>query len=486
MSTTYSTSLKLTLIGNGDQAGIWGQTTNNNLGTLVEQAITGVQSITMSDANYTLTNFNGVLNEARNAVLVVGGANNAVRDLIPPLVKKTYTVVNNTVGGFAIRVIGATGTGVNIPNGTACLVYCDGTSFFAGLSGTSGNFIINGAVVSSGNSTALNYSTAGNVTATGNVSATNISGAGAAISTINASNISSGTIANARTTASSANGASTIVLRDALGNFNGGIITGALLVGDGSNISDINATSISSGTLATARISGTYAGITGVGNVTTGTWSANAVGAAYGGTGRTSLTAGNVILGNGTSSVNFVAPGISGNYLRSNGSTWESAAPPGAEFSSGTRLSFNQTFAPTGWTKDISVDDAALRLTSGVVGSGGSIDFTTLFASSGTTPTGSVSISSVSGSAGATTLSTPQIPSHSHGVKGRAGEQTFAGFGPGYSTYGNLSFFNQTDNTGGGGSHTHPFAFSSGSASFSGNAINLAVKYVDLIIAQKN
>jgi hypothetical protein len=482
MSTTYSTSLKLTLIGNGDQAGIWGQTTNNNLGTLLEQAITGVQSITMSDANYTLTNFNGVLNEARNAVLVVGGANNAVRDLIPPLVEKTYTVVNNTNGGFAIRVIGATGTGVNIPNGAACLVYCDGTNFFAGLSGTSGNFTVNGSTVVSGNVTAT-----GNVTASGNVTAANFIGAGTTITSINASNISSGTIANARTTASSANGASTIVLRDASGNFNGGIITGALLVGDGSSISNINATSISSGTVATARISGTYAGITGVGNVTTGTWSANAVGAAYGGTGRTSLTAGNVILGNGTSGVNFVAPGTSGNYLRSNGSTWESAAPPGAEFSSGTRLSFNQTFAPTGWTKDTSVDNAALRLTSGVVGSGGSVDFTTLFdTSSSAVPAGSISVLSVSGSAGATTLSTPQIPSHSHGVPsgGNAGS---VDRGYQFKSGGGTNLGAQTtDATGGGGSHTHPFSFSSASATFSGTALNLAVKYVDLIIAQKN
>jgi len=151
MATTYSNSLKLTLIGDGDQSGIWGQTTNNNLGTLLEQAITGVTSIVMSDANYTLTNYNGVVDEARNAVLVVSGANNAVRDLIPPLVEKLYTVVNNTSGGYAIRVIGASGTGVNIPNGTACLVYCNGTNFYSGLSGTPGNFDVNGNISASGN-----------------------------------------------------------------------------------------------------------------------------------------------------------------------------------------------------------------------------------------------------------------------------------------------------------------------------------------------
>lgn len=100
----------------------------------------------MSDANYTLTNFNGIADEARNAVLVVTGTNNAVRDLIPPLVEKIYTIVNNTTGGFAIRVIGSSGSGVNIPNGTACLVYSDGINFYSGLSGTAGNFSVNGAL----------------------------------------------------------------------------------------------------------------------------------------------------------------------------------------------------------------------------------------------------------------------------------------------------------------------------------------------------
>lgn len=131
MASTYSPSLKLELIGNGDQSGTWGTTTNNNLGTLLEQAITGVQVITMFNANYTLTNFNGASDEARNAVLVINGTNSAVRNIVAPSVNKTYIINNNTTGGFAVNLKTASGTGIQIPNGAIYLVYCDGTEFYA-------------------------------------------------------------------------------------------------------------------------------------------------------------------------------------------------------------------------------------------------------------------------------------------------------------------------------------------------------------------
>jgi hypothetical protein len=142
---------------------------------------------------------------------------------------------------------------------------------------------------------------------------------------------------------------------------------------------------------------------------------------------------------------------------------------------------FGQTSAPTGFTKLTDQDNAALRVVSGSASTGGSVNFTTAFASQ--TPTGSVSITAVSGSAGATTLSTPQIPSHNH--------PQFTGLGVGGGCF-NCGFTNNpspsasTGLTGGSGSHTHPFSFSSGSGTFSGNAINLAVKYVDVIRATKD
>lgn len=136
MASTYSTSLKLELIGTGDQSGTWGVTTNVNLGTLLEQAITGVEVITMLNANYTLSSLNGASDQARNAVLVVEGTNAATRSIIAPAVPKVYIVSNNTVGGQAVKIKTAAGTGIDIPNGLSRLVYCDGVEFYSGVSVT--------------------------------------------------------------------------------------------------------------------------------------------------------------------------------------------------------------------------------------------------------------------------------------------------------------------------------------------------------------
>ena len=167
MASTFSTSLKLELIGNGDQSGTWGTTTNINLGTLLEQAITGVQAITMSDVNYPLVPLNGVSDEPRNAVLVVTGTNTDIRNIIAPAVEKLYVIKNNTSGGFAIVIKTNASTGVTIPNGSTVAVYCDGTEFYS--------YVLPSATANTANTLALrdgsgNFS-AGTITAnlTGNV-----------------------------------------------------------------------------------------------------------------------------------------------------------------------------------------------------------------------------------------------------------------------------------------------------------------------------
>ena len=136
MASTYSSTLRLELIGNGDQSGTWGDTTNLNLGTLLQDAITGVQAIAMTDANYTMTAYNGLPDESRNAVLVVSGTNTAIRSVIAPAVEKTYVVRNNTTGGFGVTIRTSAGTGITVPSGATQIVYCDGSEFYLAASQT--------------------------------------------------------------------------------------------------------------------------------------------------------------------------------------------------------------------------------------------------------------------------------------------------------------------------------------------------------------
>lgn len=139
-------------------------------------------------------------------------------------------------------------------------------------------------------------------------------------------------------------------------------------------------------------------------------------------------------------------------------------------FPSGTVMLFVQSTAPTGWTKSTAHNDKALRVVSGAVGSGGSVAFSTAFASQ------SIS-ASWSGSIGATTLSIAQIPSHTHGYERSVG--TLAGLLAYVGDWSERTY--NTGATGGGGSHTH-----SVSGSVAVNSINMAVQYVDVIICTRN
>lgn len=188
MSSTYSPSLKLELIGNGDQSGTWGTTTNNNLGTLLEQAITGVQAITMSNTDYTLSNFNGTSDEARNAVLVVSGTNSAIRKIVAPQGQnKTYIISNQTTGGYAITIGAPTGTAVTIPSGITAQVYTDGANFYSSLSGAAGSFNVNGNLTVGGTATITGaISSSDAITGTGfNGAGTGLTGTAASLTVAN-------------------------------------------------------------------------------------------------------------------------------------------------------------------------------------------------------------------------------------------------------------------------------------------------------------
>lgn len=140
MSSSYSPDLRIELIGTGDQAGVWGATTNNNLAYVLEQSIAGYISVAVASANQALTYINGGSSVAADnqsvhasiALTTSTGANFAV---YAPPASKQYTIYNAssyTATIYNSTVIGnttAAGTGVAIPAGKTMTVWSDGTNF---------------------------------------------------------------------------------------------------------------------------------------------------------------------------------------------------------------------------------------------------------------------------------------------------------------------------------------------------------------------
>jgi hypothetical protein len=126
MASTYSTNLKIELIGTGEQAGTWGTTTNSNLGTALEQAIVGKADVTMSSTTITLTltNSNAAQN-ARAIYLNLTGSPGGAAVLEVPAIEKPYIVKNGSDQQVTIKVSGQ--TGVPIPTLKTALVYNNGT-----------------------------------------------------------------------------------------------------------------------------------------------------------------------------------------------------------------------------------------------------------------------------------------------------------------------------------------------------------------------
>jgi microcystin-dependent protein len=213
MASTYSTNLALELIGTGDQSGTWGITTNTNLGTLLEQAISGYTTYSATGGTDTITIPNGASGTARNMFIELTGTGGGT--VVVPANKKLYFIYNNTSSGaVTVKVSGQ--TGVSVPNGAKMILVCNGTDVYV----------------------AENY----------------------------------------------------------------------------------------------------FASLT----------LGSALPVASGGTGLTTLTANNVLLGNGTSAPSFVAPGTSGNLLTSNGTTWTSAAAP-TSIPTGGLMMWPTSSAPSGW-----------------------------------------------------------------------------------------------------------------------------------------
>lgn len=340
-------------------------------------------------------------------------------------------VARDASGDFSAGTITANLTGDVTGNADTATALATGRTI--GMTGdvvwTSASFDGSGNVTGTAtiqpDSVALGTDTTGNYVATGAVSGTGLSG----------SSSSEGGTFTVTSNATDANTVSTIVARDGSGNFSAGTIT-ADLTGD-----------------VTGDVTGN---VTGSSGSTTG----NAATATKWATTRTITLTGDV-----TSS----ATNIDGTGNVSISTVLAASGTP-----SGTKMLFQQTAAPTGWTKDTTHNDKAIRIVNGTAGTGGSTAFASALGTPSVTGT-------IAGSTGAHTLSTSEMPSHNHSFgiyqyNGSGGSQNDGGIQRGQFN-GNLN----TNSTGGGGSHSHSL-----SATFSSGQAAINVQYVDVIIASKD
>ena len=341
MASTYLNNLRLENIGDGDQSGTWGSTTNKNICGLLVDAVAGITSTSITGlVTYTLSANNGIADESRNAVLRFTGSLAAKCSIIVPATVKTYLVDNQTTGdGPWVGIKTATGLEAIVPPGLY-YVYCDGLDSYVSTGFSNGGIIY------------------GNLGVLGDVQI------------------------GSSTTPKTLNVSGNTTLKPSL--------TGAL-VGTAGLIS-----SVAPG------------------------------------------TAGNVLI-----SVEATLPAV--------GTVWASST--NAAFPPTTRLIFQQTAAPVGWTKVTATgNDSVLRIVTGSVVNGGTIGVSTWAAQTAT---------------GGHILTIAEMPAHTHGsgavtgVSGLQGQAT-----QGYVGQGN------TGSTGGSTAHTH--------------TLSQDIKYYDAIVAVKD
>lgn len=366
MATTYSPSLKLTLIGDGEQSGTWGQTTNNNFGALVEQAITGITTITMANTDYTLNSLNGVVDESRSAIIIAVSSQNhtGIHDIIAPATNKLYVIKNLTSGGYAIRIktsaIG--GAAVTIPNGAAVAVYCSGADFYEQISGSGASFYVNNNLIVGGNGTISGtLSVTGSSSFTGNISGTTASFSGA-ISSVSPSFSGIPVVPTALPGTVSYQAASTEFVGTAIFNERSAsaILSNKTISGTSNSITNVSLSSGVTGTLP-------------VGN---------------GGTGQVTLASGALLLGNGGSGIATLSGVSIGQIPQWDGAKWGVGSLPGGGV---TNVTASAPLASSGGTTpDISI---TTPITVGYGGTGVSSFNTAGFVKA---PGGNVALTSVS------------------------------------------------------------------------------------------
>jgi hypothetical protein len=166
---TYSTNLALTLLTTGEGAGTWGNTTNTNLGTLLEQAISGyVTQAVATGTDTTLTIPNGATGVARNMFIELTGTGGTNTNLIVPANKKLYFIYNNSTGAVTVKVTGQ--TGVSVAAASKVILVSNGTDIVQAtsyLTTTPSSLSLTTLTATSATITTLTSTSAGITTLTG-------------------------------------------------------------------------------------------------------------------------------------------------------------------------------------------------------------------------------------------------------------------------------------------------------------------------------
>ena len=292
MASTFS-RLKIELIGTGEQAGTWGLTTNNNLGSSstyrgLEQAIVGMATLETADFtsnSYTLpyTDSNDA-QDFRCLVLDITATLSAAGTVNVPAIQKPYIVMNNSVGGYAVTVKVTGQTGVSVPNGAKVMLYNNGTDV--------------GAAV-----TYLTTLTLGSPLAVGS------GGTGISSGTSGGVPYFSGTSTIASSGALAANA---LVVGGGAGSAPSTVTTGAnVITALGVNVGSAGAVVVNGGALGTPS-SGTLTNATGLPLSTgvTGTLSAT-----NGGTAQSTYTTGDILYASATNTLSKLPVGTTGQVL---------------------------------------------------------------------------------------------------------------------------------------------------------------------------
>lgn len=178
MASSYSPLLRLELMATGEKNGLWGNVTNTNLSTILEQAIAGTVNISVTGASspITLTVANGASDQSRTAILLITGTNASPVSIVAPATSKLYFVKNSSNQPITIKT--STSTGVAIAVGDSRFVFYDtvASDFALGPSST-----VTGTVTSvafSGGTTGLTVSgspitSSGTITIGGTLAITN-------------------------------------------------------------------------------------------------------------------------------------------------------------------------------------------------------------------------------------------------------------------------------------------------------------------------